>query len=73
MEKSWEQKLAETKEKEAEADAQRLEEEASKLAGTPHLVNLNEDPMLDRKVVYDIKQDAKLTCGRRNKKSDHKL
>lgn len=38
------------------------------LAGTPHLVNLNEDPMLDRKVVYDIKKEG-LTCGRRNKAS----
>ena len=49
MEKSWEQKLAESKALEEEADKERIAEEAAILAGTPHLVNLNEDPMLDRK------------------------
>lgn len=29
--------------------------------------------MLDRKVVYDIKADVPLTCGRRNKATNHKL
>jgi len=72
MEKSWEQKLKEAKEREAEEERLNKEEEAAKLAGTPHLVNLNEDPMLDRKVVYDIKGDG-LSCGRRNKASKHKL
>ena len=42
-------------------------------SGGPHLVNLNEDPMLDRKVVYDIKSDIPLTCGRRGKNCIHKL
>ena len=73
MEKSWEQRLKESKEKEEEEERKRLEEEELKLAGTPHLVNLNEDPMLDRKVVYDIKTDEPLTCGRRGKTSSHKL
>jgi hypothetical protein len=72
MEKSWEQKLKEAKEREAHEERQRQEEEAAKLAGTPHLLNLNEDPLLDRKVVYDIKAEG-LTCGRRNKASKHKL
>ena len=49
-------KLQETKEKEEEEERKRKEEEALRLSGTPHLVNLNEDPMLDRKVVYDIKE-----------------
>jgi len=73
MEKSWEQRLIESKEKEEEEEKKRLEEEELRLSGTPHLVNLNEDPMLDRRVVYDIKLDEPLTCGRRNKQSDHKL
>jgi hypothetical protein len=73
MEKSWEQKIAEQKAKEDEEEKQRKEEEASRLAGTPHLINLNEDPMLDRKVIYDIKATEALTCGRRNKSSGHKL
>jgi hypothetical protein len=29
-------------------------EKQARLMGTPHLMNLNEDPMLDRKVTYDI-------------------
>lgn len=30
--------------------------------------------MLDRKVIYEIKEGGpELTCGRRNKKSEHKL
>ena len=73
MEKSWEQRLKESKEKEEEEERKRLEEEELKLSSTPHLVNLNEDPMLDRKVVYDIKSDEPLTCGRRGKTSSHKL
>ena len=68
MEKSWEQRLKETKEKEAEE-----EEEAAKGGGSPHLLNLNEDPMLDRRVIYDIPDDKPLTCGRRKKGSEHKL
>jgi len=73
MEKSWEQKIAEQKEREAiEEKAQKAEEE-SRRNGTPHLINLNEDPMLDRKVIYDIKPEDPLTCGRRNKATSHKL
>lgn len=26
-----------------------------KIKGVPHIVNLNEDPQLDRKVFYDLK------------------
>lgn len=36
-------------------------------------MNLNEDPMLDRKVQYDIKPGEALYCGRRNKNSSFKL
>lgn len=73
MEKSWEQKIAEQKAREDEEDAKNKADEANRLAGTPHLINLNEDPMLDRKVIYDIKSDEPLTCGRRNKAASHKL
>jgi len=73
MSKSWEQKVKEAQQaKEEEAAAIAAEEEARKM-GTPHLINLNEDPMLDRKVIYDIKEGEALTCGRRNKKSNHRL
>lgn len=44
MSKTWEEKLAEQKAREEAEDKERAEEEAAKLAGTPHLVNLNEDP-----------------------------
>ena len=51
----------------------REEEEASRNSGKPHLLNLNEDPLLDRKVIYDIPLENPLTCGRRKKDSEHKL
>ena len=73
MEKSWEQKLAEAKAKEETEMKARMEEENKRLQGTPHLINLNEDPMLDRKVFYDIDANEPLMCGRRNKNSSHKL
>lgn len=73
MEKSWEQKLAEAKAKEEAEEKIRKEEEKKKLLGNPHLINLNEDPMLDRKVFYDIDVNEPLVCGRRNKFSSHKL
>ncbi len=55
MEKSYEQKLIETRKREEEEERKREEEAKARLAGTPHLVNLNEDPFLDRKVTYEIK------------------
>lgn len=36
-------------------------------------MNLNEDPMLDRKVFYDITNESPLTCGRRGKNVAHRL
>jgi hypothetical protein len=54
MEKSWEERLQEAKMREEQEEILQKMEKALMLAGTPHLVNLNEDPMLDRKVVYDI-------------------
>ena len=39
----------------------------------PHLVNLNEDSSLDRKVIYEIRDDLPLTCGRRAKDVNHKM
>lgn len=50
MEKEWEAKLKEAKEKALIEEELREKEEAARNAGKPHLVNLNEDPMLDRKV-----------------------
>lgn len=73
MSKSWEDKLKEAKAKAEAEDKIRAEEEALRLAGTPHLVNLNEDPLLDRKVIYDIKSGEPLVCARRNKDSSAKL
>lgn len=73
MEKSWEDKVAEARAKDAEQTKKLEEEKAARLAGTPHLINLNEDPMLDRKAIYDIKDGEPLTCGRRSKNTSHKL
>lgn len=73
MEKSWDQKLAETRAKEEASEAKSLRQAQLQIDGMPHLVNLNEDPSLDRKVVYQIKEDIPLTCGRRAKDATHKM
>lgn len=73
MSKSWEDKVAEAKQREEEEKAKREADEQARLQGTPHLINLNEDPMLDRKAIYDIKIGESLTAGRRSKASSHKL
>jgi len=73
MSKSWEDKVEEARAKDVEEAAKKKEEEEARLAGTPHLINLNEDPMLDRKAIYDIKAGCDLTAGRRSKASSHKL
>ena len=73
MEKSWEQKLAEAKAMEAEEEEREKIELEKKKVGGPHLVNLNEYPILDRKVFYDITAEEPLTIGRRAKDGKHKL
>lgn len=74
MSKTWEQRLAEAREREEQNKKEIDEDEGVKGSDGPHLVNLNEDPLLDRKVVYEIDEGGSpLTCGRRNKKSEHKL
>ena len=72
MEKSWEQKLAERQQFD-NATKIMEEESCAKKSGNPHLLNLNEDPMLDRHVVYEIVDENPLFCGRRNKQSNYKL
>lgn len=64
MQKSWEQKLAEAKAKEAEEQASNAGYE--KVKKIPHIVNLNEDPQLDRKVFYDLTKADAIYIGRKN-------
>jgi hypothetical protein len=64
MQKSWEQKLAEAKAKELEESASNPQYE--KVKGVPHIVNLNEDPQLDRKVFYDLTKSNGTRVGRKN-------
>lgn len=52
--------------------AKQKAEDDARQAGTAHLVNLNEDPMLDRKVFYDISVEE-VTVGRRGKGVAHKI
>lgn len=73
METSWESKLAKARAEEQEEEKKRLAEEQAKKDGAPHLVNLNEDPQLDRKVQYMITAEEPLTVGRRGKNCQHKL
>jgi hypothetical protein len=68
MEKSWEEKLKEAKELEEAEEREEEEKKKALLMGVAHLVNLNEDPFLDRKVTYQMKEGV-LTIGRRMKDS----
>ena len=66
MQKTWEQKLAEAKSKEAEQSSAQTDP-YNKVKMVPHLVNLNEDPQLDRKVFYSLSEHGdKLVVGRKN-------
>lgn len=71
--KSWEDKLAEAKAKFAEEEKAKAAQDSIVGSDRPHLLNLNEDPQLDRKVAYEILEGEELTCGRRKKGSNHKL
>ena len=63
MQKSWSDKLAE---EEKLKEERRLAEEEEKLAKSrPHIINLNIDPMLDRKVFYDLIKEPLVHVGRR--------
>jgi len=64
MQKSWEQKLAEAKAKEVEESASNAL--YAKIKSVPHIVNLNEDPQLDRKVFYDLTKTENTHVGRKN-------
>jgi hypothetical protein len=64
MQKSWEQKLAEAKAKEAEELSANAGYE--KVKDLPHIINLNEDPQLDRKVYYDLAKADATHVGRKN-------
>jgi pSer/pThr/pTyr-binding forkhead associated (FHA) protein len=56
MEKSWKDKINQYgSEKEAIIDI-----------NGPHIINLNEDPQLDRKVFYNLTEKDKVFVGRKN-------
>ena len=66
MQKTWKQKLAEAKSKEAE-QASAQTDPYNKVKMVPHLVNLNEDPQLARKIFYSLSENGdKLVVGRKN-------
>jgi len=62
MEKSWQQRYEEEKEKELE---KKKKQEVSIDKNKPHLINLNEDPQLSGKVLYDLTK-LPVRVGRKN-------
>lgn len=71
MEGDWETKLKKAQEQALIDDELKDKEEELLKAGKPHLTNLNEDPMLDRKVKYMIMPEVPVICGKRSKDSTH--
>lgn len=63
MQKSWETRLAEAKALEAENVGQSYDKVKN---SAPHIVNLNEDPQLDRKVFYNLAERDQTQVGRKN-------
>jgi kinesin family protein 13 len=57
--------MEEAKKKELE-EANKEKKLAEHIKKVPHLVNLNEDPMLDRKIVYDLTITSQVHIGRKN-------
>lgn len=52
-------------------ELQKKKEEEARLSGAPHLVNLNEDVQMSRKVHYEILPDNEVTVGKRG--SEHEI
>lgn len=65
MQKSNEQKEAETAAAQAEEDRALKEEEEARNSGRPQLLNLNEDGMLDRKIFLDLSKMTDAKVGRK--------
>ncbi len=66
MQKSWEQRLAEARAKEAEEDKHNQGNTQESVKGCPHLVNLNDDSQLDRKAYYKMNEQGGTFVGRKN-------
>lgn len=63
MQKNYEQLMEEEKKEEEEERLKKEKEEAQK--SSPHLVNLNMDPLLDRKVFYSLHEKDQMHIGRK--------
>jgi len=67
MSKSWEERLAEANAREKQEELEKQREREARNSGKPQLVNLNEDPMLDRKIFIDLNTKKKVIVGRQTK------
>jgi hypothetical protein len=65
--KPWERRHKESQEKLEELDAEERDED------TPHIVNLSEDPNIDRKVKYFFSAEESITVGRRTQAAKHHI
>lgn len=63
MQKNYEEMMAEEKKEEEEERLKKEKEERAK--SQPHIVNLNMDPMLDRKVFYSLDDENQMHVGRK--------
>ena len=70
MQKTFEQKLAETKQREEEEERRKALEIEARNSGRPQLLNLNEDGMLDRKIFIDLSKVTSASVGRKSANPD---
>ena len=70
MQKTYEQRLQETKDREEQEERAKAEEMEARQSGRPQLLNLNEDGMLDRKIFIDLSKVTTATVGRRQRSEE---
>ena len=72
MSKSWEQKLKEAQEK-AEAEGSSASNEAARREKEPHILNVNEDPVMSGAICYFLPDNEEINFGNRNNPHEEEI
>ena len=72
MSKSWEQKLKEAHEK-AEAEGSSASNEAARREKEPHILNVNEDPVMSGAICYFLPDNEEINFGNRNNPHEEEI
>lgn len=67
LEKSWEEKMAKANGQRDEAHKDHEKEMEIRNSGRPQILNLDQDGMVDRHVLFDLNEHKSAKVGRKNK------